>query len=253
MAMDGAAFVLIVIYLVFYICLKICCKTDSEEDPAAQVAASSPQNQHPSGPGYIITTSTINAQSYTNNNTNGYAISGTQSNQPFPSDVVDIRWILYRKFALHCGIVSIFLRLIMNDTFIGVLIFVGVYVIYKSCAYVCKKACEKEEQQTSFMSSRVLQPRNSVSDEAENPTQNTQTHIPMPMPYGSQVSLPYPQINSECPYPPLCPYLTQHEHPPPFSHSLQRSQHSEPYNSTDQLDLPPNYAAAIKMHPNLEK
>ncbi|KAL7011271.1 hypothetical protein ACKWTF_014208 [Chironomus riparius] len=82
MAMDGAAFVLIVIYLVFYICLKICCKTDSEEDPAAQVAESPPQNQHPSGPGYIITTSTINAQSYTNNNTNGYAISGTQSNQP---------------------------------------------------------------------------------------------------------------------------------------------------------------------------
>ncbi|KAL7011270.1 hypothetical protein ACKWTF_014207 [Chironomus riparius] len=127
----------------------------------------------------------------------------------------------------------------MNDTFIGVLIFVGVYIIYKSCAYVCEKACEKEEQQTSFMSSRVLQPRNSVSDEAENPTQNTQTHIPMPMPYGSQVSLPYPQINSECPY--------------PFSHSSQRSQHSEQYNSTDQLDLPPNYAVAMKMHPNLKK
>jgi len=37
-------------------------------------------------------------------------------------------------------------------------------------------------------------------------------------------------------------------YPPPTSHLP-----SEPYNSTDDLDSPPNYNEAIKMCPELEK
>jgi len=38
-----------------------------------------------------------------------------------------------------------------------------------------------------FMTSRVLQPRESVSSESESPRQSVPKHIPMPMPYSDYI------------------------------------------------------------------
>ncbi|XP_070504750.1 uncharacterized protein [Chironomus tepperi] len=174
----------------------------------------------------------------------------------------------------------------------SIALFVILYIIIKVCSLICKETCSDQNDTTGaqpnedsggFMTSRVLQPRNSESPEPEIVTQpvSTLTQMPMPlaapiampmsmpmpmltsvpmpipssvpmampMPYNnfmsnSQVQMPLP---SNCPYPPQCPY-------PMYSvPATQNSQAFLPYptnNLDNQLSQPPNYEEAMKMIPN---
>ncbi|XP_070504826.1 formin-1-like isoform X1 [Chironomus tepperi] len=125
------------------------------------------------------------------------------------------------------------------------------------CITWCGAKLEDEEAETAAntaANAAANTPQTLITNQPTTmPTPNATVGWTMPRPQDQ----PYPELNSNCPYPPVLPYPPQSpanmpsvsnaQAPYPPSTSSGPSAPSAPYPAQDDIDSPPNYDVAMTL------